>query len=282
MNDIIWFSILANISGIDTIMNSAAKYRMYIDEVGNPDLGSSSNPIHRFLSLTGVIFKLDHIDDVVFPEMESLKKRFFGQHPDDPVILHRKDIVNKRDVFSVLSDPETEKQFNSELLNCLRRWDFKVITICIDKKAHKETYSTWIYHPYHYCLEVMLERYIFFLRSTGATGDVLAESRGGKEDKKLKEAFNNLYNKGTHYLEKGYLTQHLTSSQLKVKQKSNNIAGLQLVDLLAHPSWCEILSEQNLFERELGVFSRQIVAILQNKYYQSNGRIAGSGKKFIG
>ena len=31
------------------------KYRMYIDEVGNPNLGSSDNPNHRFLSLTGVL-----------------------------------------------------------------------------------------------------------------------------------------------------------------------------------------------------------------------------------
>ncbi len=31
------------------------KYRIYIDEVGNPDLGSSDDPNHRFLSLTGVI-----------------------------------------------------------------------------------------------------------------------------------------------------------------------------------------------------------------------------------
>jgi hypothetical protein len=30
------------------------KYRLYIDEVGNPDLGASADPNHRFLSLTGV------------------------------------------------------------------------------------------------------------------------------------------------------------------------------------------------------------------------------------
>ena len=34
------------------------KYRIYIDEVGNPDLESSENPNHQFLSLTGVIIEL--------------------------------------------------------------------------------------------------------------------------------------------------------------------------------------------------------------------------------
>jgi len=35
------------------------KYTMYIDEVGNSDLASSENPLHRFLSLTGVIVDED-------------------------------------------------------------------------------------------------------------------------------------------------------------------------------------------------------------------------------
>ena len=34
------------------------KYRIYIDDVGNPDLESSENPNHQFLSLTGVIIAL--------------------------------------------------------------------------------------------------------------------------------------------------------------------------------------------------------------------------------
>ena len=69
------------------------KYRMYIDEVGNSDLESSDNPNHRFLSLTGVIISLDYVRDILFPEMERLKEKHFGSHPDDPIILHRKESI---------------------------------------------------------------------------------------------------------------------------------------------------------------------------------------------
>lgn len=51
---------------------------MYVDESGNPDLGSSDNPIHRFLSLTGVIIDLDFISKLLYPEIESLKSKYFG------------------------------------------------------------------------------------------------------------------------------------------------------------------------------------------------------------
>ena len=36
------------------------KLRLYVDEVGNPDLGHSDDPNHRFLSLTGVALDLRH------------------------------------------------------------------------------------------------------------------------------------------------------------------------------------------------------------------------------
>ena len=68
------------------------KYRMYVDECGNPDLASSDNPIHRFLSLTGVIIDLDYVKRTLFTQMESLKSRYFGSHPDEPIVLHRKEL----------------------------------------------------------------------------------------------------------------------------------------------------------------------------------------------
>lgn len=130
------------------------KYRIYIDEVGNPDLGSSDNPNHRFLSLTGVILDLGHVERSVHPQMEAIKSRFFRSHPDDPVIFHRKEMVNFRPPFESLKEDELRGRFDAELLDLLAAWQYTVISVCLDKKKHKETYTTWRYDPYHYCLAV--------------------------------------------------------------------------------------------------------------------------------
>ncbi len=66
------------------------KYRMFIDEVGNADLLSSDDPNHRFLSLTGVVVDLAYIESAAHPQMEAIKSAYFGSHPDEPVVLHRK------------------------------------------------------------------------------------------------------------------------------------------------------------------------------------------------
>ncbi len=255
------------------------KYRLYVDEVGNPDLKSSDNPIHRFLSLTGVIVELDYVGETLFPQMESLKSKYFGSHPDDPIILHRKELVNGKYPFETLRDAKKRRRFDKELLSYLMRWEYTVVSVCLDKQAHRDTYRVWRYDPYHYCLALLLERFVFFLEDRDSIGDVIAESRGGREDRRLKDSYARLWTEGTDYIEPNRFQNILTSKQLKVKPKANNISGLQLADLLAHPSRNEILKDNGLFERDLAPFATKIIGILKDKYYQEGGRVFG--KKFI-
>ena len=71
----------------------------------------------------------------------------------------------------------------------------------------------------------------------------------------------------------------LTSKQLKVKPKQNNISGLQLADLIAHPSRNEILHENGIKEITIAPFAKKVINILQDKYYRQVEKIYG--KKFI-
>ena len=107
----------------------------------------------------------------------------------------------------------------------------------------------------------------------------MAESRVGKEDRRLKSAYTRLWEQGTDFAGPEQFQKALTSKQLKVKLKTNNISGLQLADLLAHPSRNEILKEQGLLDKNLAPFARQVVAALGKKYDQWEGK--QFGKKFL-
>jgi uncharacterized protein DUF3800 len=255
------------------------KYRIYIDEVGNSDLESSDDPSHRFFSLTGIIMTLDHVQQAVQPQMEALKQRYFGSHPDEPVVLHRKEILNARPPFQSLRHPVVRQKFDDELLAFLTAWEYAVISVCLDKKKHKDTYGVWRYDPYHYCLAVLLERFVFFLNRRTRRGDAMAESRGGREDRRLKAAYERLWNQGTDFVPPDQFQRALTSRQLKMKTKANNIAGLQLADLIAHPSRNDILHEKGLLAKEISPFAARVIAILQGKYAQGEGKLVE--KKFL-
>ena len=240
---------------------------------------SSDNPNHRFLSITGVILELGYVESVLHPQMEAIKSKYFYHHPDDPVIFHRKEMIKATPPFERLKDKTVQEQFDSELLSLLNTWDYTCLSVCLDKKRHRETYTTWRYDPYHYCMAVLLERFIFFLKRANCHGDVMAESRGGKSDMRLKDSFFRLWVKGTDYVAPEQFQETLTSKQLKVKPKINNISGLQLADLIAHPSRNEILSERGLLGRDVAPFAKRVIEILQKKYDRKGKEIFG--KKFL-
>lgn len=74
-------------------------FRLYLDEVGSDDLGAVDRDEHRYLSLTGVISRLNEVRDVMSPALIRLKARCFDFDPDERFCLHRYDIMHKRGFF---------------------------------------------------------------------------------------------------------------------------------------------------------------------------------------
>ncbi|HZS83837.1 MAG TPA: DUF3800 domain-containing protein [Stellaceae bacterium] len=258
-------------------------YRLYIDETGNADLGASINPNHRYLSLTGVIMGLEYARANTYPALEQIKADFFGSHPDEPVILHRKEIKEKKWPFRALRDPDTEARFNAALLTYLGDLDCRVVTVVIDKLEHLNRYAVWRYHPYHYCLEVLVERYVNFLRDGGRKGDVMAEARGGKADMRLEKAFARLYDQGTDNVSRQLIKRLLTSKKLKIKAKAANVTGLQVADMFAHPSAMYVRSLHNAGEAPDRFGGNIVELLLDSKYRRSHwsGKIEGYGIKWL-
>jgi len=261
------------------------RYRLYIDESGDHSYRDLDDISRRYLGLCGCIVELPYANSVFIPEMDSLKRRHFPRHdPDEPVILHRNDITNRRGSFYILRDYTAREKFDDDLIDFFSRQQYKIITVVIDKQEHLRKYDQFAWHPYHYCLTAMLDRYCGLLNYLGDKGDVLAESRGGSEDNQLKGAYQRVYDDGSLYHPPVFFQRVLTSSEIKLKNKKANIAGLQLADLLAHPSKQEILKDKNIIsENDLGDYCKRIIPILQTKYNRQlyTGRIDGYGKVFL-
>jgi uncharacterized protein DUF3800 len=200
-------------------------------------------------------------------------------------VLHRKELVNRRPPFQRLNDRDVESRFNESLMQLLTAWEYRVITVVIDKQDHLAQYGQWAYHPYHYCLKCLLERFVMLLRlspPSSCHGDVMAESRGGKEDAQLKREFRQLFECGTEHVEAHEFAACLTSAELKVKQKALNVAGLQLADVIAHPSFAATLARRE--DRSLPLnFGGRIAAMLEELKYRrrGDGSIWGWGRVWL-
>lgn len=258
------------------------KHRLYLDEVGNSDMGASLDPNHRYLSLTGVIVDLGYVETVLHPRLEALKRQYFSSHPDDPVVLHRREVIQKKAPFDALRDPAVEQRFTADLMALLDEMQYTAISSTIDKLEHRQRYATWRYDPYHYCLHVIVERYVMWMRRRYYIGDVMAESRGKKEDMRLKKSFSGIWERGTDHMAASQFQAKLTSKELKVKPKSNNIAGLQLADVLAYPAWKATLARADVAQLPDNLTGRIARLLISDKFDRDQqGNVLGWGMKLL-
>lgn len=255
------------------------RYRLYLDESGDHVFKKLDEIPHRFLCLLGCWFKNPSYLDF-HAKMESFKRDHLLGHPDEPAILHREDILNRRGCFGKLCDRNFQEKFDDELLNLIKEADFRLVAVVIDKKRLQESYGDSASHPYHLAMGYMLQRYSGYLNHINRVGDVMAESRGGTEDRLLKDSYCRVYQRGV-WMDKTEFFQHsLTSRELKVKPKKANIAGLQLADLLGHPVKQAILKDAGIITASPPPFAAQILKMLESKWNQHlyDKRIKGYGQ----
>ena len=257
------------------------RYRLYVDESGDHVFKHLEEPSHRYLCLLGCWFRGREYE--VFHEaLRAFKQQHIPHHPDEPVILHREDIVNRRGCFWRLRDPTAREEFDRDLLRLIREAKFKMVAVVIDKKALQESYPAPA-HPYNLAIEFMLQRYCGWLNHVNRCGDVMTESRNGREDRLLKDSYAWVYKRGAWMRNAEFFQQALTSCALKVKPKSANIAGLQLADLLAHPVRAAILLEKGRIPGPLALFAGKILTAADAKFNRHvyDGRVEGYGKVFF-
>jgi hypothetical protein len=254
-------------------------FRLFVDEVGHGSMRFSDHPNERYLSLTGIIMRIANEAGKFADDLHKVKIDIFGSRN---VILHRTDITRKEPPFDCLKDTARCAEFDEAILKLLRDSSYRVITVVIDKKEHKNRYRTWQAYPYHYCLMALMERYVMLLQRAGSCGDVMAESRGENDNRKLQDSYARLYSKGTEWVGYKLFQQSLSTKELKIKDKKANIPGLQLADLIANPSMWSLICEKTNTQM-ISPFGAQIVEILRrNKYRRKfNGQIAGIGTKWL-
>lgn len=257
-------------------------YRLYIDEVGTSDLGSVNTDSERYLSLTGIAMLVTEARDVLAPQFASLKADVFNHDPDDPIILHRKKIVGRSGPFGVLANDDLRAKFDERIFAAMEGCNYTVITALIDKKAMLAKDEWKKKEPYHYLMEVLVEKYVQFLERKQSRGDIMPEGRKGKQDQRLQEAFIRVMAAGTYYVPRARMRAQIPSSNLKFRYKRDNVAGLQLADLLAHPSHMTI-REMMGHTMHPGDFCDRVKTLLKSRKYDRSGtgRVTGYGMKWL-
>lgn len=253
--------------------------RLYMDETGDHTRPKSQDLGQRYLGLTGVAFNEGDYDTFA-RRLDELKRAHLPYDPDDPPILHRKEIVQCQGPFYVLQDAKRRASFDADLLALIEDTTFVVFSLVLDKLTHGAATYRRLRHPYHFALLGLLERYCGRLAYRGRRGRVIAEARGGVEDRELQNAYDSFRSRGTKYLDAFRAQATLASRTIDIKPKRSNVAGLQLADLLAHPLKREVLRTYGRSTQPVDPFSARLCPLVEPKYNRriDQDRIDGYGR----
>lgn len=201
---------------------------LFLDESGDHSLDKVDQQFPVF-TLAGCAFDEGYYKQEVVPKIAAFKRETFG---DDSIVLHTSDITRNRKGFESLKDSVARARFYDRLNHLIRGLDFVVIAVSILKNEHRRARANPT-DPYHYSLEIMLERFYYLLQQRGERGRIIAESRNAVFDAELRREFERLMTSKDSYVRGPRLRSCIDG--LDFREKRANLAGLQIADLIATP-----------------------------------------------
>jgi hypothetical protein len=210
---------------------------LFLDESGDHNL-SIIDPQYPLFVLGGVIVEKDYADGVLPAALADFKKEMLGR---SDIVLHTADIARNRNGFERLKDRTFRELFYRGLNTLMRDLDYSVVACVIRKDQHLARYGMAALDPYLLSLDILVERFCFDIGKVGDGGLIVAEKRDPTLDHELELAWLNLKIQGTRYLKAIDIENRI--SGLTLRSKKDNIAGLQLADLVVSPIGRHVLGK---------------------------------------
>jgi hypothetical protein len=215
-----------------------SQFLAFFDECGDHSLEKIDRDFPLFL-LALVVVEKSIYRDRVLPEFNRFKLRYFNH---EGINLHSREIRLATGPFSLLLNPTVRPRFMDELSEVMEKLPFTLFISAIRKQAYlAELRGRDAANPYDLALEFTMERLLHFLEVQRVTNlPIVADARGKREDNMLEQVFYRIMTRGTENVPAERFKR--LACPLTFQSKKNNIIGVQVADLCAHPCARHILN----------------------------------------
>ena len=217
--------------------DNKSKFIAFFDECGDHSMEKIDKDFPLFV-LALVVMERNAYRDQALVEFNRFKLRYFNH---EGINLHSRDIRLANGPFSLLLNSAVRPRFMEELSVMMERLPFTLFISAIHKTQHQQQRGGDAENPYELALTFALEGLVHFLEAAGETHlPIVAEARGKREDNSLEQVFYRLMARGTESVTAERFKR--LDCPLAFQSKKNNIVGVQIADLCAHPCARHILN----------------------------------------
>lgn len=235
---------------------------LFLDESGDHNLSVVDSQYPLFV-LGGIIVDKEYAENDLEQRIAEFKLKFFKTKN---IILHTADITRNRNGFEKLKDKNFREDFFGGLNELMASLEYQVVACVIKKDAHLSKYGVAALDPYFLSLDILVERFCMDIGNVSNGGVIVAERRDPTLDHQLDLAWLNLKIQGTRYFRAKQIEDRVGS--LNLRSKNDNLAGLQMADLVLTPIGRYILGKP----------VKQDFKIIENKFRKGrSGKHNGYG-----
>ena len=202
--------------------------KLFLDESGDHNLIKIDDQYPIFV-LGGVIIDDNYIS-TLNKKVDMFKQELFGS---TDIILHTADISRNKNGFEKLKDTKFRNNFFEKLNVLMSELEYSIVACVIKKDEHIKKYDQSAIDPYILSLNVIIEKFYFYLKHQKQFGSIIAEKRDRTLDHELELSWLDLKIRGTKHLKGSVIEDTITNLILEHKHLNNN--ALQLADLIVSP-----------------------------------------------
>ena len=202
---------------------------LYLDESGehNPAV---CDPHYPIFVLGGVVVDKDYADGTLTQLFDAFKQEVFG---NTDIVLHTADMSRNRKGFEALQDTTFRDAFYDKINALMRRLEYRVVACAIRKDAptYQEISARDLYMV---CFDRLVDLFCEEVGQVRDGGIIVAEKRASRPlDQALEIEWMNLKTYGTSHTPGDVISDRILA--LSLRSKTDNIAGLQMADLVVSP-----------------------------------------------
>ena len=210
---------------------------LFLDESGDHNL-TKIDPQYPVFVLGGVIVERNYAEGPLQAALDEFKREVLG---NANIILHTADITRNRNGFERMKEAAFRRLFLRRLNSLMRSLSYSVVACVIRKDHYIGRYGATAIDPYLLGFDVLVERFCWEMGQVSSGGVIIAERREATLDRLLEAAWSKQRISGTRYMRASQINSRITGLEIRAKQ--DNIAGLQLADLVVSPIGRHILGK---------------------------------------
>lgn len=255
-------------------------YVMFVDENGSNDLKYILRCIRNnqkpdinniFFTVTGCIIHKEYLktlkDNILALKYKYWENGYYKYKNEiKRVCFHSRDIRKKDGPFYLPDD--TYNNFMTDLTKFLESIETKIISININKYLLCKKYLN-PFDPYEVSSQFLIERFTKFLLENNATGIIVLEARGHKEDKILLEHLRRVIDIGTGDCYRKYISAkefnksidgiYFNPKWCKISNHKKSYYGLEIADLFSYPIHSYVRSNCQTRSRPYEVLENKLI-----------------------